>query len=52
MTVKRGIFVVQVELDNGFHASYDVDEDTTEYIENLIAASQEYLAWRKAEGLD
>ena len=43
---------VVVELDNGFQASYDLREDTSSYIQNLIAASQEYLDWRKENGYE
>lgn len=43
---------VAVQVENGFYVSFDVWSDTSEYVENLISAAQEYLKWRKAEGLD
>lgn len=42
---------VVVELDNGFQVSFDTEEDTTTYVENLISAAQEYLEWRRGERL-
>jgi len=43
---------VEVRLDNGFYVSFDVDNDTTEYVENLISAAEEYLEWRKENGYE